>query len=198
MVKRLFDVLASALGLVILTPMMLIIAAAVRLDSRGPALFRQVRVGRRGRNFEILKFRSMRSAPSHSGPLISKMGDPRITKVGAFLRRKKLDELPQLFNVLIGDMSLVGPRPEVPKYVALYPAELRNLILSVRPGMTDKASIEFRNEAALLAEATDAERIYIDVILPRKLQIYASYVKNRSFVTDLSIIVSTLRLFFSH
>jgi lipopolysaccharide/colanic/teichoic acid biosynthesis glycosyltransferase len=170
----------------------------VRLDSRGPALFRQVRVGRRGRNFEILKFRSMRSAPSRSGPLISKMGDPRITKVGAFLRRKKLDELPQLFNVLIGDMSLVGPRPEVPKYVALYPAELRNLILSVRPGMTDKASIEFRNEAALLAEATDAERIYIDVILPRKLQIYASYVKNRSFVTDLSIIVSTLRLFFSH
>jgi lipopolysaccharide/colanic/teichoic acid biosynthesis glycosyltransferase len=190
--KRLFDVLSSAAGLLLLLPLMLAIAVAVELDSPGGIFFRQIRVGRGGRAFNMFKFRSMRRVPDTDGPLITRQGDPRITRVGAFLRRTKLDELPQLMNVLRGDMSLVGPRPEVQKYIDMYPAELRRIVLSVRPGMTDEASIEFRNEEALLAGASDAEAEYVREILPRKIELYVRYVKTRNFIGDLRILFRTL------
>jgi lipopolysaccharide/colanic/teichoic acid biosynthesis glycosyltransferase len=193
MSKRLFDVLSSSAGLMLLLPLMLVIAVAVELDSPGGIFFRQIRVGRGGRTFDMFKFRSMRSIPDHNGPLITRLGDPRITRVGAFLRRTKLDELPQLINVLRGDMSLVGPRPEVPRYIEMYPAEFRHIVLSVRPGMTDEASIEFRNEEALLAGASDAEAEYMREILPRKIEMYVRYVKNRNFIGDLRILLRTLQ-----
>jgi lipopolysaccharide/colanic/teichoic acid biosynthesis glycosyltransferase len=193
MSKRLFDVLSSSAGLIVLSPLLLIIALAVALDSPGGILFRQERVGRFGRTFKMLKFRSMRAAGHDGGPLVTRQGDPRITRVGAFLRRAKLDELPQLLNVLRGDMSLVGPRPEVPRYVDMYPPEARRLVLSIRPGMTDEASIEFRNEEALLARAGDAETEYVREILPRKIDMYVRYVKTRNFTGDLGILLRTLR-----
>ena len=192
MAKRSLDILAAILGLTLLSPLLVTIAIIIRCDSPGPALFRQVRVARGGRHFQMLKFRSMRYTPDSGGAQITAAGDKRITPVGAFLRRTKLDELPQLLNVLKGDMSLVGPRPEVPRYVALYPDQLRTLVLSVRPGVTDEASIVFRDESALLADAVDPERKYIDEILPRKLEIYARYVNERSFCGDLRIILRTL------
>jgi lipopolysaccharide/colanic/teichoic acid biosynthesis glycosyltransferase len=196
MLKRSFDVVASALGIIVLLPFILIIAAAVRLDSPGPALFRQVRVGRHGRQFEIFKFRSMRNSTASDAPLISTSSDPRITRIGSFLRRRKLDELPQLFNVFAGDMSIVGPRPEVPKYVEHYPPQLRTLILSVRPGITDEASLEFRNEGEMLAAASDSEQFYINHILPRKLSIYARYARNHTFANDIRIVWRTAQTMF--
>jgi lipopolysaccharide/colanic/teichoic acid biosynthesis glycosyltransferase len=194
MAKRLLDLIASAVGLLLLAPLMFAIAVSIRIDSRGPALFRQVRVTRGGRLFKMLKFRSMHVTRADSGPLITAAADPRITNVGAFLRRSKLDELPQLLNVFKGDMSLVGPRPEVPKYVALYPPQLRDLILSVRPGITDEASIEFRNESALLAGAEDPESRYVVEILPRKLEIYARYARQHSLIGDVRILLRTVGL----
>lgn len=194
MLKRLFDVVLSALALLMLFPLMLVLALAVRLDSAGPAVFRQTRVARGGRPFQMLKFRSMIAATPCDGLLITAADDSRITRVGALLRRSKLDELPQLVNVLKGDMSFVGPRPEVPRYVALYPPHLRDLILSVRPGITDEASIEFSDESALLAGAADPERRYIDEILPRKLQIYADYARQHSLVGDIVILLRTMGL----
>ena len=193
MAKRLLDLTVAAVGLVLLLPLMLSIALVVRLDSAGPSLFRQTRVARGGRLFEILKFRTMTAATTPNGPLITVFGDTRITRVGAFLRRSKLDELPQLINVLKGDMSLVGPRPEVPRYVALYPAEIREIVLSVRPGITDEAAIEFSDESALLASATDPERAYVQEILPRKLQRYVQYARHHSVAGDVHIIARTLR-----
>jgi len=192
MAKRALDILAATVGLVLLSPLMLAIAVVVRCNSPGPALFRQVRVTRGGRHFEMYKFRSMRHLPAGDGAQITAAGDKRITSAGRFLRRTKLDELPQLFNVLKGDMSLVGPRPEVPRYVAMYPERLRAVILSVRPGITDEASIAFRDESALLADAPDPERKYVDEILPAKLELYARYVHERSFFGDLRIIGRTL------
>jgi lipopolysaccharide/colanic/teichoic acid biosynthesis glycosyltransferase len=192
MSKRLFDVLLSALALLILSPLMLAVAVAVRVDSPGPAIFRQTRVGRGGRPFGMLKFRSMATAQAPGAPLLTVANDVRVTRVGALLRGSKLDELPQLVNVLRGDMSFVGPRPEVPRYVALYPSQLRDLILSVRPGITDEASIEFRNESDLLAGAPDPEARYLEEILPRKLEIYARYAGERSFGGDLRILLRTV------
>ena len=192
MSKRLFDLLLSASALLILSPLLLAAGIAVRLDSAGPAVFRQVRVGRGGRPFRILKFRTMATAQGPDMPLLTAAGDARVTRVGALLRRSKLDELPQLLNVLWGDMSLVGPRPEVPTYVALYPPQLRDLILSVRPGITDEASIEFRNESDLLAGAADPEKRYLEEILPHKLEIYARYARERSFGGDLRILLRTI------
>lgn len=191
MAKRLFDVVVALISLALLAPLMLLIAVAVRLDSPGPALFRQVRVGRHGREFRLLKFRSMVSDPAARGPLVTAAGDLRITRVGAVLRSSKLDELPQLLNVLRGEMSLVGPRPEVPRYVAAYPRGTRELVLSVRPGITDEASIEFRDESELLAAAPDPEARYIGEILPRKLEIYSRYAREHSFFGDLRIIWRT-------
>src|SRR5579864_1941072 len=163
MTKRLFDLLTSLLALSILSPVLLLIAAAIKLDSRGPVLFRQQRVGLHGREFRIHKFRTMVEDAARRGPQLTSGNDPRITRVGAFLRRYKLDELPQLIDVVRGDMSIVGPRPEVPRYVALYPPDVRQIILSVRPGITDAASVTYRDESADLARAADAEQFYIDV-----------------------------------
>jgi len=191
--KRLFDVLVATAGLLVLGPLMLLLALVVRLDSPGPALFRQERVGRGGRPFTVLKFRTMRVAESvGEGRQITVGGDPRITRTGGLLRSSKLDELPQLINVLWGDMSLVGPRPEVPRYVALYPADASAEVLSVRPGITDEASLEFRDESALLARAADPERAYIEDVLPRKIALYRQYVRSRSFVGDLRILIRTV------
>jgi len=192
MFKRLFDLLLSALALLILSPLMLALWLAVRAGSSGPAIFRQVRVGRGGRPFRILKFRTMTTAQAADSPAVTTSDDARITRVGALLRRWKLDELPQLVNVLRGDMSFVGPRPEVPKYVALYPPELRDQIFSVRPGITDEASIEFRSEGDLLAGAPDPEKRYLEEILPRKLEMYARYARERSFGGDLRILLRTV------
>jgi lipopolysaccharide/colanic/teichoic acid biosynthesis glycosyltransferase len=190
--KRLFDIVLAALGLVALSPVLLLCAGAVRLSSPGPILFRQQRVGMHGRVFEILKFRTMRAAQSGAEPQITVSRDPRITAVGSFLRQWKLDELPQLWNVLVGDMSLVGPRPEVPRYVAMYPADLRELVLSVRPGITDPCSIYLRNESDILAKAEDPERFYVETLLPEKLRISGDYVRNRSLISDIAILVQTL------
>jgi lipopolysaccharide/colanic/teichoic acid biosynthesis glycosyltransferase len=193
-VKRVLDIVAAVLGLVVLAPLLAIIALAVRLDSSGPVLFRQTRVGRNGRPFEILKFRSMHqaSSPAVGAPLLTTSTDPRITRIGAVLRRTKLDELPQLLNVMVGDMSLVGPRPEVPRYVAAYSDEARSEILSVRPGITDEAAIEFRDESALLELSSDPERTYVEEILPRKVEHYRRYVRNRTLLGDLSILARTI------
>jgi lipopolysaccharide/colanic/teichoic acid biosynthesis glycosyltransferase len=187
--KRLFDVVASALGLLLLLPLMLSIATWVRLDSPGPVLFRQTRVGRFGRPFTIHKFRTMRVEP---GAAITVGEDPRITRSGRILRASKLDELPQLWDVLRGAMSLVGPRPELPRYVELYPADLREQVLSVRPGITDPASLAFSCEAELLATAADPEREYVEVVMPAKLRLSADYAARASLAADLRLIVRTL------
>mgnify|MGYP002382085273 CR=1 FL=1 len=189
MSKRLFDVLAAGIGLVLLSPLLLLIAVWVKRDSPGPVLFRQERVGRHGRPFLIHKFRTMRVEP---GPLITIGQDPRITRSGAWLRASKLDELPQLWDVLRGAMSLVGPRPEVPRYVALYPPELREQVLSVRPGITDPASLAFRNEAELLAAADDPEREYVEVVMLEKLKLAADYAGRASMTSDLRLILATI------
>lgn len=190
MAKRLFDLLLSALGLLLLAPLLLLIALWVKLDSPGPVFFRQERVGRHGRHFLIHKFRSMRV--DNAGLQITVGADPRITRSGHFLRASKLDELPQLWDVLRGAMSLVGPRPEVPRYVALYPAGLREIVLSVRPGITDLASLQFRHESDLLARAADPEREYVEVLLPQKLALARQYVETASLAQDLRIIRRTL------
>lgn len=193
--KRLVDIVAAACGLLLLAPLLALIALVVRLDSEGPVLFRQLRVGRRGQPFHILKFRSMYHFPDGApgAPQITSAADPRITRVGGLLRRTKLDELPQLINVLRGEMSIVGPRPEVPRYVAMYPPEARDEILSVRPGITDEAAIAFRDENEILGRSEDAERTYVEEILPRKIQFYRDYVRDRSLLGDLGIILRTLR-----
>jgi lipopolysaccharide/colanic/teichoic acid biosynthesis glycosyltransferase len=190
--KRLFDCLLAALGLLLLAPLLLGVALWIKLDSRGPVFFRQVRVGQHGRVFQIHKFRSMRTLAADEPGLSLTVGDDaRITRAGRWLRRTRLDELPQLIDVLQGRMSLVGPRPEVPRYVAHYPADLRARALAVRPGITDPASLDFLDEAKLLAQAADPEREYIEHILPIKLQRAADYADRASLVTDLGVIWRT-------
>ena len=188
---RVRDVLSSAIGLLLLAPLFLVIAVAIRMDSPGPVFFRQTRVGLHGRHFRITKFRSMRV--DEAGPSVSTAVDPRITRVGRILRRTKVDELPQLVDVLRGDMSLVGPRPEVPHYVAHWPADLRPIILSVRPGITDPATVYLRSEADILAHSPDPERTYVEEFLPLKAQAYVIYVHTRSFMGDLRTVLATLR-----
>lgn len=190
MLKRAFDVASSAVGLVVLSPVFLVVAALIKAKDRGPVFFRQERVGLHGRTFRIHKFRTMRVA--NAGVLITSADDDRITPVGAFLRRTKLDELPQLIDVLRGDMSVVGPRPEVPRYVAMWGDDARAEILSVRPGISDPAAIAFRNEQDVLAAVDDPERHYVEVILPQKVAMYLDYVRTRSFVGDLRVIFGTL------
>lgn len=194
MAKRLFDLLLSASGLALLAPVLLLVAVWIRLDSSGPALFRQERVGRAGRLFTIHKFRTMRVDGAGLGLTVGR--DVRITRAGEVLRRYKIDELPQLWDVLRGAMSLVGPRPDLPQYVARYPAALRDVVLSARPGITDPASLAFRNEAELLAKAADPEREYVEHILPAKLQLSADYVRQASLWTDLRLIGRTALLLF--
>ena len=199
MTKRLFDLAMASFGLLLLGPVLLAIAAWIKLDSRGPVFFRQQRVGRNGKLFRIHKFRTMSAGqPGNERPLITVGADPRITRAGATLRRTKLDELPQLIDVVRGDMSLVGPRPEVPRYVALYPEALRAKVLSVRPGITDLASIEYRDESELLARAADPEREYVEVVMPAKLRAAARYVDEMSLATDVRVLGSTLRALWIH
>jgi lipopolysaccharide/colanic/teichoic acid biosynthesis glycosyltransferase len=192
-IKRAIDLLGAALGLLLLAPLMLAIALAIKLDSPGPVFFRQERVGRHGRTFRLFKFRTMTAVQPTGGLQITVGADPRITRVGAVLRRWKLDEIPQLIDVLRGTMSLVGPRPEVPRYVAQYPEEKRRRLLSVRPGVTDFASLRYRNESELLAAAADPEREYVDVILPEKLRVAANYVEHASWRSDLRLLGLTLK-----
>jgi len=194
MSKRLFDLVLSSLGLLVLAPVLLLIALAVKLDSAGPVFFRQERVGRYGQPFRIHKFRTMRHDQGTQGLQITVGADRRITRVGGFLRRTKLDELPQLIDVWVGSMSLVGPRPEVPRYVAHYPAAMREKVLSVRPGITDIASIEYRDESSVLAQATDPEQAYIHEVLPHKLALAASYVDQASVWMDVRLIWRTIRV----
>jgi lipopolysaccharide/colanic/teichoic acid biosynthesis glycosyltransferase len=191
MSKRAFDLLGAAAGLFLLAPLLLLIALWIRLDSPGPVLYRQQRVGRGGRLFTIYKFRSMQQRPV-DGPQLTVGADPRVTRSGRFLRHYKLDELPQLWNVLEGSMSLVGPRPEVPRYVACYPLEQRRVVLSVAPGITDWAAIRYKDENAVLARAADPERAYVEAVLPVKLDYYVRYVKERSFWGDVRILAHTL------
>jgi lipopolysaccharide/colanic/teichoic acid biosynthesis glycosyltransferase len=193
--KRLFDIVASLLALGLLLPVLLVLALAVALTSPGGAFFRQVRVGRHGRPFELLKFRSMRPGSEARGQITVGERDPRITGVGYFLRRTKLDELPQLINILKGDMSVVGPRPEVPKYVALYSPEQR-AVLTVRPGLTSLASIAYINENEVLGRSADPERTYVEEVMPAKLALDLTYVREQSVMLDMTIIARTaLRLF---
>lgn len=196
MVKRLFDLLIVVPSIVLLAPLFVLIAIWIKLDSRGPVLFRQKRVGRQGRLFEILKFRTMVTDAETQGPKITVAGDARITRSGRWLRRTKLDELPQLLNVAKGEMSLVGPRPEVPEYVQLYPEGIKDKILSVRPGITDLASIEYRNESDILARSSDPRRAYIEEVMPRKLDFYVQYVDQRSIWLDLKVIWQTFMALF--
>ncbi|MBQ0958332.1 sugar transferase [Ideonella sp. 4Y11] len=192
MAKRLLDLTVSALALLLLSPLLLLIALAVKLDSAGPVFFRQERVGQGGRVFRIHKFRTMRTDAERLGPQITVGRDPRITRVGHWLRDRRLDELPQLIDVLLGTMSLVGPRPEVPRYVAHYPAALKAEVLAVRPGLTDPATLAHLDEAALLAAAPDPERAYIDEVLPRKLALQADYARRATLRGDLGLLWRTL------
>lgn len=191
--KRAVDLLLSTLGLLLLALPLALVALAVRLDSPGPILFRQVRVGRHGVPFRIHKFRTMCVDAEAAGPQVTVGEDPRITRVGHWLRRHRVDELPQLIDVWRGAMSLVGPRPEVPRYVAHYPEPLRSRVLSVRPGITDPAALAFMEEAALLAQASDPEAMYLRDILPRKLAAQAEYAARATLASDLVVLARTLR-----
>jgi len=188
--KRLFDIIASGIGLLLLSPLFLIFAIWIKLDSEGPVFYRQVRVGKDNKDFRIFKFRSMRVG-SDKGSLVTIGGrDPRITRSGYFIRKFKLDEFPQLINVFVGDMSLVGPRPEVRHYVNYWTPEQMH-VLDVRPGITDPASIKFRNENELMEQAEDPEDYYINVIMQEKLKLYLEYVQNHSFWGDIGLIFKT-------
>lgn len=188
--KRLFDIVASGFGLLLLSPLFLLVAIWIKLDSPGPVFYRQVRVGRYNRDFRIFKFRSMRVG-ADKGSLVTIGGrDPRVTRSGYFIRKFKVDELPQLINVFIGDMSLVGPRPEVRHYVNYWTKEQLH-VLDVRPGITDPASIKFRNENELLEKVEDPEKYYIEVIMQEKLRLYLEYVENHSFWYDIKLIFQT-------
>lgn len=193
--KRLFDILFSLVALLALLPVLLVFGLSVALTSPGGAFFRQVRVGRGGKEFRLLKFRSMRPGSEAQGQLTIGGRDPRITGVGYFLRKTKLDELPQLWNVLVGDMSIVGPRPEVPRYVALYSPEQR-VVLGVRPGITGLASMDYVDENEMLAKAADPEQAYINEVMPAKLALDLRYVHQRTMALDLKIILATGKLIF--
>ena len=195
--KRALDIAIAALGLLVLAPLLALLALLIKFESSGPVFFRQTRVGRHGKPFRIFKFRTMAHGPQRGGPQLTVEGDARITRVGAVLRRTKLDELPQLIDVLRGTMSLVGPRPEVPRYVEHYPPGDRERVLSVRPGITDFASLRYRDENALLARASDPEREYLDVILPSKLRYALDYVDHGTVADDLRVLGLTLRTVFA-
>ena len=188
--KRLFDIVASGLGLIVLSPLFLVLAIWIKLDSKGPVFYRQVRVGYKNKDFRIFKFRSMRVG-ADKGSLVTIGGhDPRVTRSGYFIRKFKFDELPQLINVFPGDMSLVGPRPEVRHYVDYWTPEQMH-VLDVRPGITDPASIKFRNENELMEKTEDPEKYYIEVIMQEKIKLYLEYVEKHSFFYDLGLIFKT-------
>lgn len=189
--KRLFDIIASGLGLIVLSPLFAVLAVWIKCDSKGPVFYRQVRVGRNNRDFRIYKFRSMRPDSDKLGLITVGGRDPRVTRSGYYIRKYKLDEFPQLINVFIGDMSLVGPRPEVRKYVDMYtPEQMR--VLSVRPGITSLASLRYRNENELLAQAEDPDRCYVEKVMPDKLAIDLEYVPKANLLTDIRLIFATI------
>lgn len=188
--KRLFDIIASGIGILLLSPLFLILAIWIKLDSKGPVFYRQLRVGRNNHDFRILKFRSMRVGADKGSLVTIGARDSRITRSGYFIRKFKFDELPQLINVFIGDMSLVGPRPEVRHYVNYWTSEQMR-VLDVRPGITDPASIKFRNENELMGQAEEPEKYYIEVIMQEKLRIYLEYIDNQSFFGDIALIFKT-------
>jgi lipopolysaccharide/colanic/teichoic acid biosynthesis glycosyltransferase len=190
-IKRIFDFVCSTLGLIVLSPVLIVIAIKIKIDSDGPVFFKQIRVGKMNKEFEILKFRTMVVDAEKLGRQITVGNDSRITKIGAFLRKYKLDELPQLINVFKGDMSLVGPRPEVPRYVELYSEEQRK-VLEVRPGITDLASIRYRDENDLLGEAEDPDELYINTIMPDKLALNLEYINKNNVFVDIYIILKTI------
>lgn len=190
--KRIFDCLVSFWGLSFLSPLFVVIAVLIKFQDGGPVFFRQKRVGRGFKSFRIFKFRTMKVGAERIGPQITQAGDPRITPLGRFLRKTKMDELPQLVNVLQGEMSLVGPRPEVEKYVQYFKKDYEE-ILTVRPGITDYAALEFRNEEEILKNYPDPEKSYVEDILPQKIILYKKYLRNISFVTDLKLIFRTFR-----
>lgn len=191
--KRLFDLIFSVLGLLVLTPVFLVIAVWIKFDSKGPVFFRQERVGLKGKHFFIFKFRTMITGAERKGLQITVGRDPRITSSGHFLRKSKLDELPQLINVLFGQMSLVGPRPEVPEYMMEYAVDIREQILSVRPGITDEASIEFSRESEILAKSDNPRQAYISEIMPVKAEYYVQYARHNSLLGDIKLILRTIK-----
>lgn len=190
--KRIFDLVFVIPGLLVLLPIFIVVSIAIKLDSSGPIFFRQSRVGRNGILFSILKFRTMVVNADKIGGRITIGYDTRVTRVGGFLRRYKLDELPQLINVIKGEMSLVGPRPEVPEYVSYYPEDVKETVLSVPPGITDQASIEFSNESEILGQSEDPTFTYVNDIIPVKLNYYIWYVENRSLLLDIKLIIRTI------
>jgi lipopolysaccharide/colanic/teichoic acid biosynthesis glycosyltransferase len=189
--KRIYDMFFAVMGLLALAPLLALVAILVKLGDGGPVFFRQERVGHHGRLFLIWKFRTMTVGSERAGPLLTAGGDRRITRVGRWLRRTKLDELPQLWNVLRGDMSFVGPRPEVPRYVALY-SPLQREVLDFRPGITDPATLRFRDEEGLLAQAVDSEAFYIEHCVPQKVEINLNYARQANLWKDTIIIIRTL------
>ena len=189
--KRVFDLIASAMGLILVSPLMLLIALLIKLHDGGPIFFLQERIGRYGKPFRIYKFRTMVTNAEQRGPSLTTSNDPRITPIGRLLRKYKLDELPQLINVLKGEMSLVGPRPEIRRYVEMFANEYQQ-ILQIRPGITDFASIQYRNENELLANTDNAEHTYVSVIMPHKIQLAQEYLQNINLITDLKVIMKTL------
>lgn len=193
--KRLFDIIVSFFGLLFFAPIILIVFILVKLTSKGPVFYRQIRVGKNNKDFKIVKFRTMRVDSDKQGLLTVSDTDSRITKAGYYLRKYKLDELPQLINVFIGSMSLVGPRPEVRKYVDLYSPK-QMMVFNVKPGITDLASIEFRNENEILSTKDDPDQYYIDVIMPHKLNINLNYIKKRSLFSDIGVIFKTFKVIF--
>lgn len=194
MLKRAFDIAGAVAGLIVTSPIFLLVAIAVKTTSRGPVFFRGLRVGKNGVPFRILKFRSMGEARGDGHPKITRVNDPRVTRVGGFLRRTKIDELPQLVNVLRGEMSLVGPRPEDPRYVELY-SDAQRVVLDVRPGVTSPASMVYRDEESLLM-GSDWEEQYRTRIMPDKLRIEQEYLRHRTFLGDLAIVFRTIAAIF--
>lgn len=188
--KRFFDFLFAFVGIIILSPILIIISILIKVSSSGDILYTQIRVGRNNKDFLIYKFRTMYVNAENKGLLTVGGRDPRITKIGYYLRKSKLDELPQLFNVLKGDMSFVGPRPEVRFFVNLY-SENQKKILRVRPGITDVASIEFRNENEILEKQANPQKYYIDVIMPKKISINLTYLENRNLIKDFFVVLKT-------
>ena len=192
MIKRIFDIVASFVGLLLLSPLLIIITFLIKRDSKGPVFYRGVRVGRKGKKFKIFKFRTMVPEADRIGGPSTSADDTRLTEVGKFLRKRNLDEFPQLINVLKGDMSFVGPRPEIPQEIEQYPEEQKNVILSVRPAITDRASLKLPHQEEILKGSKDAHQAYREKIQPEKIKLGMKYVKERSFWLDIKIIIKTI------
>ena len=196
MLKRFFDLILSLMGLLITVPILFLITILIKISSSGPVFYKQVRVGKNNKDFKIFKFRTMHLNADKKGLLTVGGRDPRVTSIGYYLRKFKLDELPQLINVFKGDMSFVGPRPEVRQFVNLY-SEIQKKVLNVKPGITDLASIEFRNENEILSKEEDPNQYYIDYIMPKKLEINLKYINQRNLLKDFVVIIKTIKVIFN-